>query len=839
MCIANIDNDPSGLAKIVTGSLQGNLRIYSVQNRDYKAEDLLLEQELEQAILQVEAGRFSSNGGMQLAILHPRKLVVYNVQSMGGSYLQMNKLYEHYLEHTAANMTYGPFGGVQGVDYLCVQSYDGQLCFYECEAFAFARFLPNYLIPGPLCYCEQSDSVVTCNASFELESYKYKVLAAATADKHTGSAPLAGHQVAKKVQADWKLILGEMAIDIRPGKLTQGLQSYQSDIVILCEHNVFVVSSAGQITFQKRLEYHPACCCTYPVPGAKVPGGVENLLVATHTRALLVYRGNVLSWAARMDMQPVAVQVADLGPNMRGMIVTLDDTGHVVVSYLGTDPLLTPVGFVEGKELDYEAMAKEHRALAAIIREQSGGKRVEPPDKLIMRAQVPSRFDSAREGGEWDELGNAKNFVRRLTVKLYLTYQGGASSVDNVHLSVRAPEPVSADQPNIVVPSISGDASDPSIVLITFLSGNTCLPASNTATVVATFMTGTGEPRAQSVDIELPLCLFATVVPPVKNAAFKLTVAANRTPPQIVTLFEDLISQAGPGTSQSLMNNSAGANVLSVQYYSGQDCTILVSKNGGRYRLQSDNFDAIWLLLHELVKRLAAYYEEAEGGAPVPEGKFSVAFEEALPLEDFFDIVDQHFNARSHVASMRKQLEDRAVQFRNIQKRLLIRFKDKNPAPLNQLDFLMDETYRSIMELGTAIDNAQELLKTAALKLSCSVQLILQLIRYRFKVSPEEFAVLRNYLSPEVLDGSEVGWEEHVEASMTHLLRTALAKSAKEAAVSVPPLAPSKDTSKLKKHLSLVLERLAKGMRWVLEPEDQPAPPAARSMNRQGSSTQR
>ncbi len=35
-------------------------------------------------------------------------------------------------------------------------------------------------------------------------------------------------------------------------------------------------------------------------------------------------------------------------------------------------------------------MARESRSLAAIIREHSGGKRVEPPDKLFMRAQVDS-----------------------------------------------------------------------------------------------------------------------------------------------------------------------------------------------------------------------------------------------------------------------------------------------------------------------------------------------------------------------------------------------------------------------------------------------------------------
>jgi hypothetical protein len=39
---------------------------------------------------------------------------------------------------------------------------------------------------------------------------------------------------------------------------------------------------------------------------------------------------------------------------------------------------------------------------------------------------------------------------------------------------------------------------------------------------------------------------------------------------------------------------------------------------------------------------------------------------------------------------------------------------------------------------------------------------------------------------------------------MTQLLRSVLARNAKEAAVSIGPLAPAKDTAKLKKHLSLV-----------------------------------
>ena len=55
--------------------------------------------------------------------------------------------------------------------------------------------------------------------------------------------------------------------------------------------------------------------------------------------------------------------------------------------------------------------------------------------------------------------------------------------------------------------------------------------------------------------------------------------------------------------------------------------------------------------------------------------------------------------------------------------------QDKNPSPLNQLDFLMDETYASIMETGSILDATQEQLAAAGTKLACTVQLIVQLIR--------------------------------------------------------------------------------------------------------------
>lgn len=103
--------------------------------------------------------RMCRTGGLQLAVLHPKSLVVYSLKNVGSSYLQVRcmhahlsqgrsaclgsthagtaapcgrsrcvrplaghpaphtqctKMYAHFFEHTAANMTYGPFGGARG-----------------------------------------------------------------------------------------------------------------------------------------------------------------------------------------------------------------------------------------------------------------------------------------------------------------------------------------------------------------------------------------------------------------------------------------------------------------------------------------------------------------------------------------------------------------------------------------------------------------------------------------------------------------------------------------------------------------------------------------------------
>jgi Bardet-Biedl syndrome 9 protein len=164
LAVGNVDNARDGVQKVVVGSLTGTLRIYRPSAKDFRPSDLVLEVALGGPILGVEIGLFgsASTTDVFLAVLHPRRLVVYHatsttVQSETGEdiFMSLHLLYKHSLARSAYNMCKGPFGNAKGKDYICVQSLDGELLFLEQERVSFSKFMPNFLVPGPICYVPQ------------------------------------------------------------------------------------------------------------------------------------------------------------------------------------------------------------------------------------------------------------------------------------------------------------------------------------------------------------------------------------------------------------------------------------------------------------------------------------------------------------------------------------------------------------------------------------------------------------------------------------------------------------------------------------------------------------
>ncbi|XP_059964877.1 protein PTHB1 isoform X3 [Mesoplodon densirostris] len=770
LCLADVDNTGNGQDKVIVGSFMGYLRIFNphpVKTGDgAQAEDLLLEVHLRDPILQVEVGKFVSGTEMlHLAVLHSRKLCVYSVSgSLGnvehGTQYQIKLMYEHNLQRTACNMTYGSFGGVKGRDLICIQSMDGMLMVFEQESYAFGRFLPGSLLPGPLAYSSRTDSFITVSSCRQVESYKYQVLAFATdADKRqeTEQQKLGS---GKRLVVDWTLNIGEQALDICIVSFNQSASS----VFVLGERNFFCLKDNGQIRFMKKLDCSPSCFLPY----CSVSEGTINTLIGNHNNMLHVYQDVTLKWATQLPHIPVAVRVGCLH-DLKGVIVTLSDDGHLQCSYLGTDPSLFQAPKVESRELNYDELDIELKELQKIIKDVNKSQGVWPMterDDLKVSAVVSPNFDSVSQSTDV-EVG--ADLVPSVTVKVTLQNR---VTLQKIRLSVYVQPPLVLTCDQFTFEFMAPEMTR-TVGFSVYLKGS-YLPPELEGNAVVSYSRPTdrnpeGIPRVSQCKFRLPLKLICLPGQPSKTASHKLTIDTNKSPVSLLSLFPE------------------------------------------RYRIQSEQFEDLWLITNELIIRLQEYFEK-QGIKD-----FACSFSGSMPLQEYFELIDHHFELRINGEKLEELLSERAVQFRAIQRRLLTRFKDKTPAPLQHLDTLLDGTYKQVIALADAVEENQDNLFQSFTRLKSATHLVILLIGLWQKLSADQIAILEAAFLPLQQDTQELGWEETVDAAISHLLKTCLSKSSKEQALNLSSqLSIPKDTSRLKKHITLLCDRLAKGGRLCL-----------------------
>ncbi|XP_078198302.1 protein PTHB1 isoform X15 [Callithrix jacchus] len=760
LCLANVDNSGNGQDKIIVGSFMGYLRIFSPHptktGDGAQAADMLLEVDLRDPVLQVEVGKFVSGTEMlHLAVLHSRKLCVYSVS---------------------------------GRDLICIQSIDGMLMVFEQESYAFGRFLPSFLLPGPLAYSSRTDSFITVSSCRQVESYKYQVLAFATdADKRqeTDQQKLGS---GKRLVVDWTLNIGEQALDICIVSFNQSASS----VFVLGERNFFCLKDNGQIRFMKKLDWSPSCFLPY----CSVSEGTINTLIGNHNSILHIYQDVTLKWATQLPHIPVAVRVGCLH-DLKGVIVTLSDDGHLQCSYLGTDPSLFQAPNVESRELNYDELDVEMKELQKIIKDVNKSQGVWPvterEDDLSVSVVVSPNFDSVSQATDV-EVGT--DLVPSVTVKVTLQNRVVLQKV-KLSVCVQPPLELTCDQFTFefMTPDLTRTASFSAYLKRSYT------PSELEGKAVVSYSRPTGIPRVIQCKFRLPLKLICLPCQPSKTASHKVTIDTNKSPVSLLGLFPGFASQS----------DDDQVNVMGFHFLGGSQVTLLASKTSQRYRIQSEQFEDLWLITSELILRLQEYFEK-QGVKD-----FACSFSGSMPLQEYFELIDRHFELRMNGEKLKELLSERAVQFRAIQRRLLTRFKDKTPAPLQHLDTLLDGTYKQVIALADAVEENQGSLFQSFTRLKSATHLVILLIGLWQKLSADQIAILEAAFLPLQEDTQELGWEETVDAAISHLLKTCLSKSSKEQALNLnSQLSIPKDTSQLKKHITLLCDRLAKGGRLCL-----------------------
>ena len=869
LVIGNVDNNASNPSdKVVVGSLQGFLRVFHPTKPYFSPGDLLIEEDLGLPVLQLLQGLFlpmSLNLG--LAVLHPRKLCVYelvfvqNSTDSNDGYHVLEKSYEHELgidgQHfTAFNMTSGPFGGVHGREMIMVQSMDGKLQIFEQTANAFTRQFVDCLFPGPLKYLPRLDAFVTVSTACEAQCFKYQVIAnsqgelrgsnstSASKDDSTTTGAF-GLNAMRSALMEWSVIVGESCQSIAEGsfsgaKFNNG-QLSSGELLLLCEKSLFLVKESGGVLQQRRLERTPSCMCSYPCG----ENDTDNFLLAHHDGTIQVYSKFNLVWAAKAEKTPVNIQVASFG-DQQGLVVTLDDTGRLDISFLGTKPPLTIATSSLSRELDYDKVDEEHRSLLQIIRDHKTSSKAESKDKLILRSQVPKQLDLDPVGPgvelpknlvafpETFQAAGAQGLVK-ICVRLYVAYSG-TDVASNVSIIVSTPSFVHVVPKNYIVKTVKPN-STPLMIKLYMYARPDQFASSLEADVTATYKSTTGEPRIVNHKIDIPLFLACTIRPPVKLAAFKFTLDTGLPAVSLKDLFEDVVKAQEEALQSDVNIGGSETQAIAFQLWAADRndegrggvpppaiVSILVSKLGGRYRVQSDSLPALYLISSELEKRLRTRLSLS-----LPDdSSLSIKFDDEMPLDAYFEEITAHFDNRKDLQKYYSELNDKAHLFRVVQKRLLTRFKDRNASALGGLDTIMKETYEHLLKLSDTAQSTQANLSRQQYDLACISKLLVQLAALKSNIPDEERYLLESYLCPDLphgtggcsdgLDGS--GWEETVESALTYLLKTALSKTPKATTkVNTAPVEMLENVNTLKQRLSLVFTKLSEG-KSIIPPED-------------------
>ncbi|XP_066154098.1 protein PTHB1 [Euwallacea fornicatus] len=763
---------------IITGSQSGVLRIFSPNsetNEDgtlggFHPNDVIVEKIFDTPILQVGTGRLlSGNQLIQLVLLHPRVLSVYSLVFKAGktdhgnqTFLQL--LYEHKLRGSAYNFAVGPFGGSQQRDFICVQSLDGVLSFFEQESQVAYVALPDFLLPGPLCYVTRTDSFVVVNCDWSVATYRYKILSEA-ADESID--PI---YAKPKIFCEWEFNLGESVLDI---KVINDIINKEARIVVLGEKNVFCITENGRLKFMNRLGYSPICIDAYILDP-----GLFTLVVA-ETGMLLVYENTTLKWSAHMDFLPVAISRCFL-KLIKGALVALSDEGRLECCYLGTEPSFFVAPPLNIQEIDFAKAEQELASLEKVLTSSSNIDLSQNNIEKELEVQVQINREIEVCTLEHNIKNATNNYMSQIKIELapHVTFQ-------EVQVTIAVQRPLKA-VPTIHFFSNLWDCK--TVFSYVFLDEAQDIPSLEIEVKICV-INNFGVPRTITRFARLPASLILEPCEPEKENKFKITLATDQRPVGLKNLFPEY----------SEADSASPHNALGFKGASGNSGTVLLAKSTEKFRLQSDSLTILSVLVELLACRLRSSAIDC---------KISLASQ--LPTTEIFNYANDHFATKQKVKDLQSHLSQLNAQFRLIQKRLIAKYRAKNPISLKSLELLLNDTYADILDVADKLENEIENLSKAQTNLSCSLHLVRQLIHF-LDVDQEVVSLADSTFSSKVYDLDVQSWEDVMDASLCYLLRAVIPKTEKDR-LRAPHTSfdEIRDLSKFEKHLSQVLERVPK-----------------------------
>ncbi|KAF5286639.1 hypothetical protein FQA39_LY16213 [Lamprigera yunnana] len=663
-------------------------------------------------------------------------------------------IYEHKLKRCAANFCIGPFGGVQTRDFICIQSLDGLLIFFEQESFAFCCFLPQFLLPGPLIYILKSDSFITSTSSWFLKNFRYKNLYEAGHNTHEDDCS------GTAVKESWSYNVGEEVIDIQ---YTMDINN-KSYIIAFGERNLYCLSEYGVIRFIKKLDYTPTCMCIYTL------NDVESTIwsvIVSETNTILIYSNTSLKWATQLSIRPVAIKRAFF-KNINGVLVLLTEDGRLNCNYLGTEPHLFSTPPLAHQELNYEKAEKELFSLTKIIRNYYSS-----DTKLINNTAEK-------------ELQISVNTNPNLITEMPDAYKTCVVSVclmpnvilEEMQVTATVYNPLKCTKEVGFYKNVTQK-----IVFETKVYIAESLPCPNlTVDIVVSYVSNLGVPKVIRRTVTLPLKIFASYGGDIKDSKYKITLDVDENIVPLSQLLPELLHQS-PSTANEigLKSNTAFEFDASIEMHHNQ------------YQIQSNSLLVLNILINDTILKLK-------------KNNCSVLYNGPLPTSELIAYIRRHFEKLQTVNELQLNLNQLSGQFRVIQKRLISKFKDKNPTSLTNMEILLEQTYLKIVDLGTRLETEILCLSNIQGELSCVLHLMLLLMNLT-NGNKNLIPILETTFCSLIYDIEGQNWEDVLETGLCYLLRTILSQSENEK-IKMTTFEKVTNLKKLELHITEILGRM-------------------------------
>lgn len=543
-----------------------------------------------------------------------------------------------------------------GKDIVCVQDIDSVLSFYENESFSFSynwNKEPIKKFPLEIAYIPNRDLIIIVNNLYTIECYRYQQLAM---DHMNGKSDEArSKDQKKKLVPEWTYSFGEFVLDVQTVLLDKWF------IVVLGERNLCVLRENGTFWFVKKFDINPSCVCAF----ANDNRDTLITVIGTQICNLLIYQNDVLKWASKIPFIPISIRRANL-TDISGAIVLLSEKGNLSVGYLGTNPSLKLINIpVINDTTSIDKISQELKEFKKMLNFENS-KTINQENKFSNTLAVEVIEIKLK-----DTIGKSIQITLRMTSnQIVKRVKFMFRENDFYEITPRQQEVTNLEGPVTLIFVVQVKHNTPLDMVIKycimFIEDNIC--------------------RTLTKSIALPFEIFINMEPSLKNCKYIIKLLLEKPfeeKESLASLFEDIVT---PSATSIIFSFKLQSQIhVGIKQGTEDSCF---------YQIESNDLYGIFIACMQIKKRTKSKSIQN------PVSSVVVNFQ---PVESLCTSIESRVARKNILLDHKKRLGKFTQHFRVLQKRILVKIKDKNPSSLENMEKLLNVIHSKVIRIKNSI----------------------------------------------------------------------------------------------------------------------------------------